>query len=37
MHFPTYVLRKTWLDKCLQSPLSEDPLTSNMLNGPKHC
>ena len=26
-----------WLDKCLKSPVSEDPSTSNMVNGPKHC
>ena len=25
---------KTWLDKCLKSPVSEDPSTSNMVNGP---
>ena len=37
MYFWTYGLRKTWLDKCLKSPLSEDPLTSNMVNGQKHC
>ena len=37
MDFWTYGLRKTWLDKCLKSPVSEDPLTSNMVNGPKHC
>ena len=33
----TYGLHKTWLDKCLKSPVSEDPSTSNMVNGPKHC
>ena len=27
---------KTWLDKCLKSPVSEDPSTSNMVNVPKH-
>ena len=37
MYFWTYGLRKTWLDKCLKSPVSEDPSTSNMVNGPKHC
>ena len=37
MYFSTYTLRKTWLDKCLKSPVSEDPLTSKMVNGPKHC
>ena len=26
-----------WLDKCLRSPVSEEPLTSNMVNAPKHC
>ena len=30
-------LRKTWLDKCLKSAVSEDPWTSNMGNGPKNC
>ena len=28
---------KTWLDKCLKSPVSEDPSTSNMADVPKHC
>ena len=37
MHFRNYGLRKTWLDKCLSSPVSEDPWKSNMVNGPKHC
>ena len=32
-----YQLRKTWLLKWLKSPVSEDPSTGNMLNGPKHC
>ena len=27
---------ETGLGKCLKSPVSEDPLTSNMVNGPKH-
>ena len=27
---------KTWLDKCQKSPVSEDPSTSNMVNGTKH-
>ena len=26
-----------WLDKCLKSPVSEDPSKSNMVNGPKYC
>ena len=37
MYFWAYGLPKTWLDKCLKSPVSEDPLTSNMLNRLKHC
>ena len=37
MDFLTYGLRKTWLEKCLKSHDSEDPSTSNMVNGPKHC
>ena len=37
MYFWTYGHGKMWLDKCLKSPVSEDPLTSNMLNVPKHC
>ena len=28
---------KIVLDKCLKSPVSEDPSTSNMVNAPKHC
>ena len=37
MYFRKYWLRKTWLDKCLKSPASEDPLTSDMANASKHC
>ena len=37
MYFRTYEVRKTWLDKCLKSPVSEDPLTSIKVNGPKYC
>ena len=37
MYFWTYRLRHAWLDKCLKSHLSEDPSTSEMTNGPKHC
>ena len=37
MKFSTYGLKKKWLDKCLKSLLSEDPQTSNMVNGLKHC
>ena len=36
MYFWTYGLRKTWLDKCLKSPVSEDPSTSHVLNRPNH-
>ena len=36
MHFPNYGLQKTWCDKYLKSPVSEDPSTGNMVNGPKH-
>ena len=25
-----------WLDKCLKSPVSADPLQGNVVNGPKH-
>ena len=37
MYIRTYRLRKTWLDKCLRCPVSEDPSTSNMVNRPKQC
>ena len=37
MLFSNYRLQKTWLDKCLKSPVSEDPSTSDMVNGPKRC
>ena len=37
MYFRNYGLRKTWLDKCLRSPISEKPLTGNVVNGPIHC
>ena len=26
-----------WLEKCLKSQVWEDPLKSNMVNGPRHC
>ena len=35
--FPKVRTSKTWLDKCLKIPLSEDPSRSNMVNVPKHC
>ena len=34
--FPKLQTLKTWLDKCLKSPVPEDPLTSNMVNVLKH-
>ena len=36
MYFRNYVLRKTWLNKSLKSPLSEDPSGNNMLRGTKY-
>ena len=36
MYFSTYGHRKTWLEECLKSSVSEDPSTSNIVNGPKH-
>ena len=35
--FPKLRPPKTWSDKCLKSPVSEDPSTSNMVNMPNHC
>ena len=37
MYFWTYGLPKTPLDKCLKSPVSEEPWTTDMVNGSKHC
>ena len=37
MYFRNYGLPKTWLDLCLESPVSEDPTKRNMVNPPKHC
>ena len=37
MYFRNYGLQKPCLDKCLKSPVSEDPSKSNMVKGPKHC
>ena len=37
MYLRIYRLRKTCLDKCLRSSFSEDPLTGDILNKPKHC
>ena len=36
MYFWNYRPRKWWLEKCLKGPGSEDPSTSDMVNGPKH-
>ena len=36
MYLPYYGLRKTWLNKSLQIPLSEDPWRSNILRVTKH-
>ena len=35
--FPKLGTPKTWSDKCLKSPVLEDPSTSNMVNITKHC
>ena len=35
--FPKLRTVKTCLDKCLKSPISENPSTSNMINASKHC
>ena len=37
MSFGIYRLRNTSLNKFLKSSVSEDPSTSDMVNGPKHC
>ena len=36
MYMPNYGPRKTWLDKSLESKVWEDPLTGDVVNGPKH-
>ena len=36
MYFRNYGFRKTLLDQSLKSLISEDPLKSNMENGPKY-
>ena len=35
--FPKLRTLKTWLDKCLKSPVGEDPSKNNMVNVPNHC
>ena len=37
MDIRNFALRKTWLDSYLESPVSMDPLTSNIVNRPNHC
>ena len=37
MYFRTYRQRRACLDKYLESPVSEDPSKSSMVNKPKHC
>ena len=37
MYLRRYWLRKIWLDKCLKSPVPEDPDTDSKENGLKHC
>ena len=36
MYFRNYRQRKTCLDKCLKAPVSEKPLTGDMVSGQKH-
>ena len=36
MHFSTYGLPKTWLDKCQKSQDAEDPSRNNTVNARKH-
>ena len=36
MYFRIYELQKTWLDKCLRSPVSENPSRVNIVKGPKY-
>ena len=37
MYFGNYRLQKTCLDKCLENPFSEDPLTRDIVSEHKHC
>ena len=37
MYFRNYGIQKTWLDICLKSPVSVEPLTGNMEKRPKRC
>ena len=36
IHLRNHRLRKTWLDRCLKTPVLEGNLTSKMVNGQKH-
>ena len=35
LYFWTYGLRKTWLDKCLKTPVWKDPSINNRVNCPR--
>ena len=37
MYWRNYGLWSALLDKCLKSPVSEDPTIRYIVNGPKHC
>ena len=37
MYFQNYRLGKAWLDNCLKSLVSENPLTGNVVKEPNHC
>ena len=37
MYFRNYRPRKTCLDKCVKAPVSENPLTGDMVRGAKPC
>ena len=37
MYFGSYEIPKLSLDKCLKSPVPEDPSNRNMVNVHKHC
>ena len=36
MYFPSYGLQKTWIDKCLKSPVLQDLSRGNLVNKPEH-
>ena len=37
MYFWIYGVGESWFDKCLKSPVSGDPFTTDMVNAPKYC